>query len=57
MGTAFGAMSKSWTYRYNQRIPGADAVYHGAESFILFKGVSFRFVLPHIYLHSYDFSP
>jgi len=39
MGTAFGAVSKSWTYRYNQRTPGTGAVYHGAENFMLFKGV------------------
>jgi len=40
MGTAFGKTTKTWTYRYNQRTPGAGAVYHAAENWMMFKGTS-----------------
>ncbi|KAF8193430.1 alpha/beta-hydrolase [Pholiota molesta] len=43
MGTAFGAATKSWTYRYNQRTPGAAAVYHASENWMMFRGTSTGF--------------
>ncbi|KAF8960057.1 Alpha/Beta hydrolase protein [Flammula alnicola] len=43
LGNAFGATGTSWTYRYNQRTPGAGAVYHAAENWMMFKGTSTGF--------------
>ncbi|KAF9550176.1 alpha/beta-hydrolase [Agrocybe pediades] len=43
MGTAFGKKQKSWTYRYNQRTPGASAVFHAAENYVMFRGTSTGF--------------
>ncbi|KAH9481822.1 Acetylcholinesterase [Psilocybe cubensis] len=43
LGTEFGKAQKSWTYRYNQPTPGANAVFHAAENFMMFKGTSTGF--------------
>ncbi|KAF8903688.1 alpha/beta-hydrolase [Gymnopilus junonius] len=41
LGSAFGkATGKSWTYRYNQATPGAAAVYHASENWMMFRGTS-----------------
>jgi len=44
MGSTFGATANSWTYRYNQRTPGAGAVYHAAENYLMFRGTSTGYV-------------
>ncbi|CAA7265759.1 unnamed protein product [Cyclocybe aegerita] len=43
MGTAFSKVTRSWTYRYNQPTPGAAAVHHAAENWMMFKGTSTGF--------------
>ncbi|KDR78646.1 hypothetical protein GALMADRAFT_64536 [Galerina marginata CBS 339.88] len=43
LGDAFGKATKSWTYRYNQRNPGASAVFHASENYMMFKGTSTGF--------------
>ncbi|KIM39330.1 hypothetical protein M413DRAFT_447269 [Hebeloma cylindrosporum] len=43
LGTAFASTSKAWTYRYNQRTPGASGVDHAAENWMMFKGTTTGF--------------
>ncbi|PPQ83490.1 hypothetical protein CVT25_006980 [Psilocybe cyanescens] len=43
LGNEFGKETQSWTYRYNQRTPGASAVFHAAENYMMFKGTSTGF--------------
>ncbi|KAF9483208.1 EstA protein [Pholiota conissans] len=43
LGTSFAATTKAWTYRYNQRTPGAGAVFHAAENWMMFRGTATGF--------------